>query len=603
VAIAIGFLLLILAGVGALVLVSASEGQARIASHAREIRETQALLFREVQDAESAQRGYLLTGDHGYLDTFGLAQGRLPRLKSRLSALARDSAAQHDAVATLEGDIDRKMLELRRTLALQASGDTAGAIAIVMTDQGRDLMGRVRLESRTLDETEGRIFDQARTRSAQQRGLVRYAIMAALVIMGLLAVVVWLEIQSYIAEISQRYAALQSEVAQRESAEEQLRQSQKMEALGQLTGGIAHDFNNMLAIIIGNLDMMTRRLSGGDERLRAMAENALAGATRAASLTKRLLAFSRQQPLDPRTIDVNRCVADMSEMLRDVLGDNIAVETILAGGLWNAFVDRPELESAILNLAVNARDAMTDGGRLTLETANANLDRGYAAGHADVEAGQYVMVAVSDTGAGMTAATIERAFDPFFTTKKSGEGTGLGLSQVHGFIKQSRGHIKLYSEPGVGTTVKLYLPRDTAGAAAPQPLSEPQAPRDNSRFKVLIVEDNPGVRGFALSAARELGYFALEADNAAVALERIRETPDIAVLLTDVVMPGTNGRQLADSVLELRPDLPIIFMTGYTRNAIVHNGMLDRGVRLLTKPFTIDELERELKLACTAGDA
>jgi CheY-like chemotaxis protein len=293
----------------------------------------------------------------------------------------------------------------------------------------------------------------------------------------------------------------------------------------------------------------------------------------------------------------------MSEMLRDVLGGNIAVETVLAGGLWNAFVDRPELESAILNLAVNARDAMADGGRLTLETANAILDRSYAAENADVEPGQYVMIAVTDTGAGMSAETIERAFDPFFTTKRAGEGTGLGLSQVHGFIRQSRGHIKLYSEASVGTTVKLYLPRDAAGTVVARPAPEAQVARDNSRFKVLIVEDDPGVRGFAVGAARDLGYVAIEAESVAVALELVRETPDLSVVLTDVVMPGANGRQLADSVLAMRPSLPIVFMTGYTRNAIVHNGTLDPGVRLLTKPFTIIDLERELNRACRMEEA
>jgi signal transduction histidine kinase/ActR/RegA family two-component response regulator len=601
-AILVGFLLLILAGVGALALASRLEREMKVAAHSRMIRETTALLFREVQDAESAQRGFLLTGDRSYLDPFDEAENQLPSLKSRLTGLADDNARLRQSVATLLADVDRKTAEMRHTTALANSGDVAGAIASVRANEGRDAMARVRSQSRSLDDAERRIFDAARADAARQRTFVRYAISAALLIMALLAVVVWLEIQSYIAELSQRYAALQREVAQRMRAEEQLRQSQKMEAVGQLTGGIAHDFNNMLAIIIGNLDMMIRRLSGGDERIRAMAENALAGATRAASLTKRLLAFSRRQALDPRTTDVNRCVADMSQMLRDVLGGAVAVETILAGGLWHAFVDRPELESAILNLAVNARDAMVGDGRLTLETANASLDRRYAAEHPDVEPGQYVMVAVSDTGGGMSAETLERAFEPFFTTKKAGEGTGLGLSQVHGFIKQSRGHINIYSEAGVGTTVKLYLPRDTTGAAPAAAAVENHIPTDNARYKVLIVEDNPGVRSVAVSAARELGYAAIEADSAAVALERVRETPDLSVLLTDVVMPGMNGKQLADSVSALRPGLPVIFMTGYARNAIVHNGTLDRGVRLLTKPFTIVDLERELSRACKEGE-
>jgi signal transduction histidine kinase/ActR/RegA family two-component response regulator len=597
-AIIVGFVLLILAGVATLAVASLSERQAAAAAHSREIRETLALLFREVQDAEGAERGYLLTGDRSDLDAVRRAEARTPGLQSRLAALAVDNARLRGAVATFLADVDREMAALRRASALGASGDVAGAVASIRTDEARDLAARIRARSRTLDEAQARNFDAARTEASVQRTVVRDAIAVTLLIMALLALVVWLEIRRYITELSERYASLQREVAQRERAEEQLRQSQKMEALGQLTGGIAHDFNNMLAIIIGNLDMMIRRLPAGDERVRAMADNALAGATRAASLTRRLLAFSRRQALDPRATDVNRCVADMSQMLRDLLGGAVAVETILAGGLWRAFVDRPQLESAILNLAVNARDAMAEAGRLTLETANASLDHSYAARHTDVEPGQYVMVAVTDTGGGMSAETMERAFDPFFTTKKAGEGTGLGLSQVHGFIKQSRGHIALYSEPGVGTTVKLYLPRDLTGKPEPQAQAEHAVRRDNSGFTVLVVEDNPGVRGFVVSAARELGYRVVEADSAVVALERVRETPDLSVLLTDLVMPAMNGRQLADSVLALRPGLPVVFMTGYTRNAIVHNGTLDGGVRLLTKPFTVADLERELAQAC-----
>jgi CheY-like chemotaxis protein len=370
-----------------------------------------------------------------------------------------------------------------------------------------------------------------------------------------------------------------------------------MEALGQLTGGVAHDFNNMLAIIVGNLDMVVRKFPLGNEGVRGMIENALAGATRAGALTKRLLAFSRLQPLDPRAMDVNKCVADMSEMLRRSLGEHIAIETVLAGGLWRAFVDGPQLESAILNLSVNARDAMPNGGRLTIETSNTSLDRAYAEENADVEPGQYVMVAITDTGCGMAPEILDRAFDPFFTTKQTGEGTGLGLSQVHGFLKQSRGHIKLYSELGVGTTVKLYLPRDTAGLVASDGVRATPHPITNEQFTVLVVEDDPGVRGFVVSATRELGFVVVEADSSAVALERLKQYPETALLLTDVVMPGGTGRQLADKALSMRPDLRVIYMTGYTRNAIVHNGMLDAGTHLITKPFTVDDLQRELSRA------
>ena len=329
--------------------------------------------------------------------------------------------------------------------------------------------------------------------------------------------------------------------------------------------------------------------------MRNYAENALAGARRAAALTQRLLAFSRLQPLEPKPVDINKCVKEMSEMLRRTLGEQIAVETVLGGGLWRAYVDTPQLESALLNLAVNARDAMPHGGKLTIETANASLDKSYTDEHVEVEPGQYVLVAISDTGCGMTRETLERAFEPFFTTKKAGEGTGLGLSQVHGFLKQSRGHIKLYSEPGVGTTVKLYIPRDTAGiAVVAAPIVHDTRPIEG-RFTILVVEDNQDVRSFTVAAVEELGFTVLEADGAAAALERLSAHPDVSVLLTDVVMPVTNGRQLADAALALRPGLRVIYMTGYTRNAIVHNGVLDAGTRLLTKPFTLDQLDRELR--------
>ena len=264
--------------------------------------------------------------------------------------------------------------------------------------------------------------------------------------------------------------SLRDQIDQREKAESALRQAQKMDALGRLTGGVAHDFNNMLSIIVGNLDILLRRMTGEDARARNLAENALSGARRAADVTKQLLAFSRIQPLSPKTTDVNKCVTDISELLRRALGEGIELETVLGGGLWHAFVDPSQLTSAILNLAVNARDAAEGRGNLTIETANAQLDQAYADAHEEVTAGQYVMIAVTDTGHGMTEEVLTQAFEPFFTTKVDGEGTGLGLSQVHGFIKQSKGHVKLYSEVGKGTTVKLYLPRDLS-KTHPQSLS------------------------------------------------------------------------------------------------------------------------------------
>ncbi|WP_232495498.1 PAS domain-containing protein [Novosphingobium kaempferiae] len=386
------------------------------------------------------------------------------------------------------------------------------------------------------------------------------------------------------------------EVAERTRAEDALRQSQKMEAVGQLTGGIAHDFNNMLAVIVGSLDLLTRRMGDADPRARRYVDAAMDGARRAAQLTQRLLAFSRQQPLKPEALDANKLVAGISDLLRHTLSD-IQPETVLAGGLWRTFADPNQLENVILNLAVNARDAMADGGKLTIETANCHLDARYAAGHLGVPAGQYVMIAVSDTGSGMPEEVIAKAFDPFFTTKEVGRGTGLGLSQVYGFVKQSGGHVKIYSEVGQGTTVKVYLPRLMGAVEEVESAQTDDAlPIGESQEVILVVEDEPGVRQFSVDALSELGYRVLEADGAAAALKLIDTHPEIALMFTDVVMPEINGRKLADEARQRRPDLKVLFTTGYTRNAVVHNGVLDPGVHLIGKPFTVEELATAVRI-------
>ena len=393
--------------------------------------------------------------------------------------------------------------------------------------------------------------------------------------------------------------ALRRQIAEREEVEAALRQSQKMEAIGRLTGGIAHDFNNMLAVVIGSLDLLHRRLAEGEPRLRGLVENALEGARRAANLTQRLLAFSRLQPLKPEPVDVGLVLGATGELLRRTLGETIVVETIAAGGLWRARIDRGQLEASILNLAINARDAMPGGGKLTIEAGNAYLDRAYAEREPDLLPGQYVRLTVTDTGGGIPPDLLERVFEPFFTTKPAGLGTGLGLSQVLGFIKQSGGHVRLYSELGVGTSVKLYLPRSMDA------IEEPARPLERARGKprrdvtILVAEDEPGVRQFAVEALAEIGFDALAAAGGEEALALLAENPDVRLLLTDVVMPETNGKVLADRARAARPDLKVVFMTGYTQNAIVHNSMLDPGVNLLTKPFTVAELERELEAVLT----
>jgi signal transduction histidine kinase/ActR/RegA family two-component response regulator len=594
-AIVAGFAALVLAGLGAIVFARSTAEAESWASHSLQVRQAQTVLLGMAQNAETGQRGYLLTGDLSYLAPFEQAEERLPGLEQALSQFVADNPAQQQRAASLAVLIGRKMRELEGAVTLRKAGDAEAALAIVRTNEGRDLMTQIRAESERFDQAELQLLAERQSAVALQRGLMVGLIVLALLSAGALAYFVGTETRRHARQLADKNLMLQQEVAERHRAEAQLRQAQKMEALGQLTGGVAHDFNNMLAIIVGNLDMLIRSATERDGRLRVYAENALSGAKRAASLTQRLLAFSRLQPLDPKPTDVNKCVKDMSEMLRRALGEQISIETVLGGGLWRGFVDAPQLESAILNLAVNARDAMPGGGRLTIETSNTALDQAYTDSHIEVEPGQYVLVAITDTGHGMSPEIMEKAFDPFFTTKRLGEGTGLGLSQVHGFLKQSRGHIKLYSEVGVGTTVKLYIPRDAGGAVVAVPTAAHQSPAIEGRFTVLVVEDNPDVRSFAVAAARELGFTVIEADSAAIALEQLSRHPEISVMLTDVVMPVTNGRQLVDAAAGLYPSLRVIYMTGYTRNAIVHNGVLDTGTRLLTKPFTLDQLDRELR--------
>jgi PAS domain S-box-containing protein len=391
-------------------------------------------------------------------------------------------------------------------------------------------------------------------------------------------------------------------IARREQAEEALRQSQKMEAVGQLTGGIAHDFNNMLAAVIGSLDLLGRRIGEEDARARRYVDGAMEGARRAASLTQRLLAFSRQQPLRPEPVDVDRLVLGMSDLLSRSLGAGVRIETVLATDLWKTHADPNQLENAILNLAVNARDAMPEGGRLTIGAENARFGSPDALDDTGVPPGQYVRIVVTDTGSGMTPEVIARAFDPFFTTKPVGQGTGLGLSQVYGFVRQSGGHVTIHSEPGQGTTVSLYLPRllsaksEEAVAEAPREL-----PRGEAQEVVLVVEDEAVVRQFTVDALAELGYRVLEADGAAAALRLLDGHPEVALLFTDVVMPDTNGRRLADEALRRRPGLRVLFTTGYTRDAVVHDGVLEPGVHLIGKPFSVEELAAKLREVLEEG--
>jgi PAS domain S-box-containing protein len=391
------------------------------------------------------------------------------------------------------------------------------------------------------------------------------------------------------------FAKITRDITEKKAAEEQLRQAQKMEVVGQLTGGVAHDFNNLLTVIMGNLDHLDRILPPAQSTQRIIAA-ALRGASRAAMLTHRLLAFSRRQPLMPEVLSANKLVAGISELLRRTLGESILIETVLAGGLWPTLADGNQLENALINLAINARDAMPDGGKLTIETANTHLDEAYARMHEEVQPGQYVGIFVTDTGAGMARETVAHAFEPFFTTKEIGQGTGLGLSQVYGFIKQSGGHVKIYSEVGEGTTVKLYLPRYRGAENVVDERPETyQLPRGRSEL-VLVVEDDPDVRDYTVEMVGDLGYSVLSAPDGASALRLLDSHRQVSLLFTDVGLPGgMNGRQLAEQALRRQPRLKVLYTTGYARNAIVNQGRLDPAVEVVFKPFTYSDLATKIR--------
>ncbi|MBM7115851.1 response regulator [Archangium primigenium] len=393
--------------------------------------------------------------------------------------------------------------------------------------------------------------------------------------------------------VRERTRALEESEAERRQAETALRQSQKMEAVGKLTGGVAHDFNNLLQVISGNLQLLQREVVGNERGQRRL-HLAIGAVDRGAKLAAQLLAFARRQPLEPTVINLGRLVRGMDEMLRRTLGESIEVETVISGGLWNTFADANQLENVILNLAINARDAMAGSGKLTIEVINAALDDHYAQAHPEVVAGQYVLVAISDTGSGMPPEVMERAFEPFFTTKPEGQGTGLGLSMVYGFVKQTGGHVKIYSELGNGTTLKIYLPRAFQAETATAEVVT--GPVEGGSETLLVVEDDAEVRATAVELLSELGYRVLKAQDGQSALAILQSGVAVDLLFTDVVMPGpVRSPELARQAKALLPELEVLFTSGYTENAIVHGGRLDPGVNLLGKPYRREDLARKLR--------
>ena len=568
-----------------------------LVAHTFEVISTAQSLRSALQDAERGQRGYLVTGEVAYLKAYRDGVEQAPARLAKLKELTVNNAQQQARMPALDRTIDFKLVELQRVLDAYNAEGFGAAQKIVRTNAGLDAMQNVESMLDAVTATERELL-AARVSAAaeEERQTERGALTSGLIAFVLMIVGVALTLSAF-----RRARALEHErLSTEQRLNEQLRQTQaalaqtqKMEALGQLTGGVAHDFNNLLHVIRNALAIVQRKLRSADAEVHQYLQMAERNTERAASTTARLLAFSRQQPLDPKPTDLNRLISGMTELLRHTLGESVAMETVLGSGLWPVAIDRNQLETAILNLAVNARDAMGESGKLTIETGNAYLDEVYAKSHTEVKPGQYSMVAVSDTGGGMAHEVVTRAFDPFFTTKKA--GTGLGLSQVFGFIKQSGGHVKIYSEPGQGTTVKIYLPR-LVGAASLQPLSTGSAAGAAAGESVLVVEDDEDVRTFTTHVLTQLGYQVHAAPDGREALRILEETGGVDLLFTDVGLPdGMSGRDLAAQATRRWTGMRVLYTTGYARNSIVHHGRLDPGVELITKPFSQGELAAKVR--------
>ncbi len=568
-------------------------------------------LLKDLDETGSNERGYLLTGRASFLDDYDQVVVRLHQRIADLRKLTANDPADGVRVARIGPLVDAKLAEWRRTIDLWKKGQRQKALEIVSSDASISVMRALRSDVTTLQDKHDRLLRERQDHAVQSRLWVLALILTSL-FASMVSVVLILSIAAHFAgRLRADAAALNHEIKLRKAAEETLLQSQKLEAIGQLTGGVAHDFNNMLTVVLGNLEAMRRRIAkASDDQIAppfaAVMEKSIGNAMHAgesgANLVRRLLTFARRQALDPQPLDLNGLVSGLSEMMRRTLGESVEVQVVLGAGLWKTFADPSETETALLNLVVNARDAMPDGGRLTIETANTSLDKHYVARFGDVEAGQYVLLSVTDTGVGMAPETLAHIFEPFFTTKAEGKGTGLGLAMVYGLVKQSGGHILLYSEPGEGTSVKIYLPRfiEAAGVSTPDAASSPEEeaapPRARDDETVLLVEDNEGVRDYAVAMLRDLGYRVIEANDAPAALKVLESDEKIDFVFSDVVLPaGMNGAALAKEVARLRPGLPVLLTTGYTRNAILKDGFPDSPAQLLNKPYTMRDLAGKLR--------
>jgi signal transduction histidine kinase/ActR/RegA family two-component response regulator len=604
------FALLILVGVLATIMAERVNRAADWVARSLEVEARATELVNRVQDLKLAQRGYVLTRSDAFLAPYDEARVAIPPALASLRPLVADNPDQAARVERMGGLIDELLARSTNTVELGRKGQFSEAIAIVETGRGQQVLQSFRALVDAFSMAENGFLGARQAAESTARAIMLSLVLISLISAAAAALGAVFMSGALIGELRERSEALAEETRVRKEAQAMLLQTQKMESIGLLAGGVAHDFNNLMTVVIGNLDSAERGLArAGSANPAAIGRPiaaALQGAKRAASLTQRLLAFSRQQILAPQPVDLNKLVASLSDMLTRTVGEAIVVETVLASGLWPTFADVSQLENAIVNLVVNARDAMPQGGRITIETVNASLDEAYCARFGDVEPGQYVLLSVTDTGTGISPEDLSKVFEPFFTTKDAATRTGLGLSMIYGFVKQSKGHIRLYSEVGHGTTAKIYLPR-MAGAAlvesVPAPQSEKNAPIPSARpgEVVLIVEDDEDVRDSTVALLTELSYSVLAARSGAEALARLQGGERIDVLFTDVVLPeGMNGRALALEASALRPALPVLFTTGYARNAIIHDGRLDPGVHFLAKPYTQEEIAQKLRAALDA---
>jgi signal transduction histidine kinase/CheY-like chemotaxis protein len=560
-------------------------------AHTHDVIEQNQYVVTLIQRAENAQRAFIISNDPAYLGNYQGAIERLPTAQATLARLASDNPSESARIATLNQAVSWRAQQLAKSIELARYGDLDAAKAATLSAPGDDISNAIRLTSDAITTNErGLLEDRVSAHNRVSEASLLYGLLIAAI-----SLITLVALAFYQSRVNVRLVKAIDETAQanaeRERAEQRLREAQRMEAMGQLTGGVAHDFNNLLQVIRGNLELLAPNVARNEAAKRRL-ESAIHGADRAADLTRQLLAFARRQPLAAQAIDVASLIADMSDILRRMLGETIVVKTAIAPDLWSALADPAQTESALLNLAINARDAMPKGGSLTIEAANASLqaadlepDEGIE-GAESPQPGDFVALTITDTGQGMSPETRARAFEPFFTTKSDGKGSGLGLSMVYGFVRQSNGHMRLESEEGRGTTVRLYLPR----ARIPERVAVVRPPRvDGERRTILVVEDDAAVRATTMVMLDSLGYDCLEAADAKAAVDTLSGGAHVDLVFSDVTMPGPmRTAEMAERIHALAPDAPILFASGYPKEEMGEH--LDAGAALLAKPFAREDL-------------